>query len=159
MVRNPAWLAAGLLLFVVLACNFTKRSTNSTNNSAAAGNSNAAPVSTSTGALSEIYMARDDGSGDPGEKANTFDPKDRTIHCVTKLKDARSGTKMRFSCFAVDAKGAKNEKLKDIDYTTRTLENVVHGHLTAPGEWRAGRYRVEVYVNGNLEEAVHYTVE
>ena len=160
MKRHPAWLALGLMLFVVIACNLGRKSNNlSTNNAAGPANSNSATPSTSTGALSEVHMARDDGKGDPGEETSTFNSKDRTIHSVSKLKDAKSGTKLRFSWFVVEANGTTNEKIKDIEYTTRALENVVHGHLTAPRDWPVGKYKVEVYVNENLEETVHFTVE
>ena len=161
MKRHPVWLALALMLFVVLACNLGKKSTNlSANKSADSENVNTATTSsTSTGALTDVHMARDDGKGDPGEQTNTFNGKDRTIHCVTKLKDAQSGTKMKFSWYVVEAEGTSNEKIRDIDYTTRALENVVHGHLTAPRNRPVGKYKVEVYVNGNLEETVRYTVE
>lgn len=160
MKRHPAWLALGLMLFVIVACNLGKKSTNQPNiNAATPSNSNSDTPSTSTGALSEVHMARDDGNGDPGEETSTFTPKDRTIHCVSRLKDAKSGTKMKFSWYAVDAEGGENQKIRDIDYTTRTLENIVHGHLKAPSDWPVGKYKVEVYVNGNLEETVGFTVE
>jgi hypothetical protein len=160
MKRHPAWLAVGLMLFVVLACNLGKKSTDlSTNKAVESDNTNSNSASTSTGALEDVHMARDDGKGDPGEETDKFNGEDRTIHCVTKLKDAQSGTKMKFSWFVVEAGDTKNEKIRDIDYTTRALENVVHGHLTAPRDWPVGKYKVEVYVNGNLEQTVHYTVE
>jgi hypothetical protein len=161
MKRHPAWLAVVLMLFVVLACNLSKKSANvSTNNSNTPDNSNSNTVSTSTGVLSDVHMARDDGRGDPAEEeTSTFDASDRTIHCVAKLKEAQSGTKMKFSWFVVEAQDTQNEKIRDIDYTTRALENVVHGHLTAPRDWPVGKYRVDVYVNGNLEQTVQFNVE
>ena len=160
MRRHPAWLAVGVMLFAVIACNLGQKSTNlSTNNAADADNSNSTSASTSTGALTEVHMARDNGKGDPGEETDVFTAKDRTIHCVTTLKDAKSGTQMKFSWYVVEAEGGSNEKIRDIDYTTRALENVVHGHLIAPRDWPPGKYKVEVYVNGNLEETVPYTVQ
>jgi len=160
MTRHPAWLAVGLMLFAVIACNLGKRSTNlSTNNANDASNSNSDSPSTSTGALTKVHMARDNGKGDPGEETDTFNSKDRTIHCVTTLKDAKSGTQMKFSWFVVDAEGGKTEKIRDIDYTTRALENIVHGHLTLPQDWPSGKYKVEVFVNGNLEKTAQYSVK
>jgi hypothetical protein len=104
-------------------------------------------------------MAKDNGSGSPGDQASSFGPSDRTIHAVTKLKDAKSGTKMKFAWWAVDADGAKNQKIRDVDYTTRSFENVVHSHLTLPNDWPKGSYKVEVYVNGNVDRTVEFTVE
>jgi hypothetical protein len=160
MKRHSASLAVGLMLVVVLACSLGKKSTNlSTNQGAGSDNSNANSSATSSGAISDVHMAKDDGKGDPGEESDVFDGKDRTIHCVVKLGDSKSGTKMRFSWWVVEANDTKNEKIRDIDYTTRALENVVHAHLTAPRDWPPGKYRVEVYVNDNLEKTVGYTVE
>lgn len=158
MKRSSAWLAIGLLLSVVLACSFGKKSTNvSTNRNAAEDSASADP--TSTGAINELHMAKDDGKGDPGDETNAFSPGDRMIHCVAKLAEAKSGTKMKFSWFIVDADGTQNQKIKDIDYTTRALENIVHGHLKLPQDWPSGKYRVEVFVNGNLEKTARFSVK
>jgi hypothetical protein len=157
MKRNSAWLALGLLLFVVLACSLGKKSTNVSTNSATEGS--AVSNATSTGAIEELHMAKDDGNGDPGEETNAFNPGDRTIHCVAKLAGAKAGTKMKFSWIIVDAGGSKNEKIKEIDYTTRAIENVVHGHLTLPQDWPSGKYKVDVFVNGNLEKTAQYSVK
>lgn len=153
MRHHPAWLATGLLLFVVLACSFGK--VKNANNSSNATNSE----DSSAGPIAQIYMAKDDGKGDPAGETDVFSPRDRTIHCVTKLKEAKSGTNMRFSWWVVDADGTKNEKIKDLDYTTQPPENVVHGHLTLPQNWPKGKYKCEVYVNGNLEKTALYSVE
>ncbi len=151
MKRHSTWLAVGLLLFVVLACSFGTKSTNESTNQGSA------PAATSSGALQNLHMAKDN-NGEPGDEANAFSPGDRTIHCVAKLAEAKSGTTMKFSWFIVDAGGSKNEKIKDIDYTTGALENIVHGHLTLPKDWPIGKYKVDVFVNGNLEKTARFSV-
>ena len=151
MKQNSVWLAAGLLLFAVLACNLGNKNNNSNN----ANTENVASGSD----IKEIYTAKDDGSGQPGDHTNTFAPGDRTIHCVATLKEAKAGTEMKFSWWIVDADGTQNKKVKDIDYTTKALENVIHGHLSLPQDWPKGKYKVEVYVNGNLDKTVNYTVQ
>jgi hypothetical protein len=157
MKHHPAWLAAGLLVFVVLACNLSKNSNNA--NSTSNANSNTDLELGSGTFIKEIHMAKDNGRGAPGDETDSFAPDDRTIHCVANLKDSKAGTQMMFSWWIVDADGTKNKKFKDIDYTTGALENVVHGHLTAPKDWPTGKYKVQVYVNGNLDKTVAYTVE
>lgn len=153
-----AWLAAGLLVFAVVACNPGRKTTNLSTNSGAAQDS-PSPASTSTGVIKELHLAKDDGTGGPGEETNAFSPDDRTIHCVARLADAKSGTKMRFSWWIIDAEGAKNEKISDNDYTTRANEEIVHGLLTLPEDWPSGKYKVEVYVNNNLEETAGFSVK
>lgn len=159
MRKHPAWLAAGLLFFAVLACNLGKNNNaNNSNNS----NDKGAIADSDTGsgaAIKEIYMAKDDGSGQPGDHTSTFEPGDHTIHCVATLKEASSGTAMKFSWWIVDADNTQNKKIKDIDYSTKALENVIHGHLSLPQDWPKGKYKVQVYVNGDLDKTVNYTVE
>ena len=160
MKRHPAWLAAALMLFVVLACNLGKRTANVNVNTNANRGTSGVVEDTGSGAfIEEISMARDNGRGDPGDETTSFNPDDRKIHCVVKLKQAKSGTGMRFSWWIVDADGTQNKKIKDIDYTTRTLENIVHAHLSLPQDWPTGKYKVQVYVNGDLDKTVAFSVE
>jgi hypothetical protein len=158
MRRRPAWLAVGLILFVLVGCNLGRKTADVANNKSPEPE-NTSQDASSTGAISEIYMAKDDGNGDPGDKASVFGENDRTIHCVTKLNNPKPGTNMKFTWWVVEAAGAQNEKIRDIDFSTRALEDVVHGHLTPPNDWPPGKYKVEVYVNGNLERTVGYIVE
>lgn len=150
MRHHPAWLAAGLLVFALLACNLSKNSNTSSSESSS--------VTGPGQYLSDIHMARDD-NGKPGATATGFSPTEHTIHCVTKLKDAKDGTPMKFSWWIVDAGGSKDEKIKDIEYTTQGPENIVHGHLTLPRDWPKGKYRVDVYANGQLDRSISYTVQ
>lgn len=157
MKHHPAWLAAGLLIFVVLACNLSKKTTNSNSNSNS--NSNTASDQGSGVFIKEIHMAKDNGKGAPGDEADAFAPDDRTIHAVATLKEAKAGTQMKFVWWIVDADGRKNQKIKEIDYTTRPLENVIHGHLTLPQDWPKGKYKVQVFINSDLDKTVGYMVE
>lgn len=161
MKHHPAWLAAGLLVFVVLACNLGKKTTNSNSNSNSNANSNSSTVTDegSGEAIKEIHMAKDDGNGAPGDETESFAASDKTVHCVATLKQAKAGTQMKFSWWIVDADGSKNQKIKEIDYSTKPLENIVHGHLTLPSNWPIGKYKCQVYVNGDLDKTIHYTVE
>ena len=134
MKRHSAWFAAGLLVFAVLACNY----------SASVGG---------TG----LHMAKDN-NGQPGTETTTFSPSDHTIHCVAKLGEGKDGTKITFSWWAVEVGDTKNEKLKDLDYVTKGAENVVHAHLTKPDDWAKGKYKCVANINGT-EKTVEYSVE
>ena len=85
MKHHPAWLAAGLLVFVVLACNLSKNSNSNSGSSGSSGN-----------AIKEIHMAKDD-NGAPGAETDSFEVGDHTVHCVATLAEAKSGTEMKFS--------------------------------------------------------------
>ncbi|HEY8185649.1 MAG TPA: hypothetical protein VIF64_06255 [Pyrinomonadaceae bacterium] len=156
MKQHPAWLAAGLLVFVVLACSLGKMKNGNTNSNS---NSNAArEVDLGPGvAIGEIHMAKDD-NGRPGAETDTFEPGDRTVHCVVRLKEPKAGTQMRFAWWAVEVGKDQNQKIQEIAYTTKPNEDLIHGHLTYPRDWPAGKYKVQIYVNGDLDKTVFYTV-
>jgi hypothetical protein len=162
MKRHSGWLAAGLLLFAVLACNLSKNSNNSNNSNKTANANKATPQPTRAPNadvyVNQIYMAKDK-NGDPGEETTSFAPGDRMIHCVIKLNKAKKGTEVRFLWKIVDVQGSQNEDIKTIDYTTRSFENNVHSNLNLPKDWPTGKYRVEVYINGILDKTIDYTIE
>ena len=162
MKRHSGWLAAGLLLFAVLACNLGKNSNNSNNSNKTANANKATPQPTRAANadvyVDRIYMAKDK-NGDPGEETTSFAPSDRMIHCVIGLNKAKKGTEVRFIWKIVDVQGSKNEDIKTIDYTTRSFENKVRGHLNLPQDWPTGKYRVEIYINGSLDKTIDYTIE
>jgi len=162
MKRYSGWLAAGLLLFAVLACNLSKNNNNS-NNSNSNSNKNSNTTTSTRPANAEVYVEdinmQKDNNGDPGEKTTTFAPDDHKIHAVANLNKAKGGTKVKFVWKAIDAGAWHNEELQAIDYTTRSFENKVHGHLTKPTDWPKGSYEVEIYINGFLDKSIKYTVE
>ncbi len=108
--------------------------------------------------IEDLYMALDH-NGQPGESSEGFGPDDRRIHSVAKLKAAPPGTKVRFSWWIVSAQGAENEKLQDLDYTTKQADEVVHSHVGLPNDWPPGKYKVDVYVNDSLDKTINFTVE
>jgi hypothetical protein len=167
MKHHSGWLAAGLLLFAVLACNTTRNgntnNSNNSNNSNSNSNKNSSSSITNRPANADVYIDKihmaKDKNGDPGETTTTFKPGDHTIHCVVTLNKAKAGTVVEFVWFATDVAGSKSESIKKLDYTTKAAETEVHGHLTFPNDWPKGTYDVEVYVNDALDKTINYTVE
>ena len=168
MKRHSGWLAAALLLSVVLACNLSKNgNNNNSNNSNSNSNSNNKNSSTPPkmrAANADVYinkirMAKDNkGEPDTGE-TSTFDSGDTTIHCVINLNKAKKGTTVKFSWKAVDVSGTPSGEFKTVDYATNSFENVVHAHLTRPTAWPKGTYEVAVDINGALDKTIQFTVE
>jgi hypothetical protein len=160
MKLHSGWLAGGLLLVVVLACNTSKNSNNSNNsnsNKASNSSSNTRPANADV-YVDTLSMAKDK-DGDPGDTTTSFEPGDHTIHCVADLNKAKGGTAVKFIWKAVDVEDSKNGEIKTIDYSTKSFENKVHAHLTLPRDWPKGSYKVEVYINGALDKTISYTVE
>jgi hypothetical protein len=153
---------------------------NNANNSASANNSNNANAVSSTNSVNsannsnlnansgtaaadvhveDLYMAKDKG-GTYGDKTESFGAADRTVYAVAKLNTAVTGTKVRFVWYTVDVAGKeKNAKFKEEDYTTKASEVRAMAHLSLPGAWPKGKYKVEAYVNDKLDKTVEYTVQ
>jgi hypothetical protein len=162
MKLHSGWLAAGLLLFAVLACNVSKNTNNSNNSNNSNKNSDSSTSTRPANAdvyIDQINMAKDD-NGEPGESATSFAPDDHTVHCVINLNKAKAGTKVKFTWIGVDVEDTKkNTEITSVDYTTNSFENKVHAHLTRPKDWPKGKYKVEVYINNALDKTISYTIE
>ena len=98
------------LLFLVLLLTLTVQS--------GLAQSEAAPVGPGIG---DAYLAKDDGTGKPGEPVSEFRTSDVPIHCVVVLDaNGRSAVKMIF--VAVDVAGVRPET-KVVTSTYWTTEN------------------------------------
>lgn len=151
MKHHPAWLAAGLLVFAVLACNLS-------------GNKNGSNVNTGSNRppdaevyVDQIHMAKDDNN-EPGSSTTSFAPSERTVHVVITLNKQKAGTKVRVVWIAADVEGAKNKELKSLDYTTTAADKTIPGYLRWSQDWPRGQYKVEVYINGVLDKTLNYSV-
>src|SRR6267142_6235352 len=108
MRRHSGWLALGLLLCAVLACNLGKNTNNSNlNSNLNSNNRNSNTVKTNRPPNAEVYvdslyMARDD-NGKPGAPTTAFSPSDSKLHCVINLNKAKGGTKIRTVWVAASA--------------------------------------------------------
>ena len=150
MKRHPAWLASGLLLFVVLACNLSKNKNVNVNVNTGSNRPADAEVYTD-----EVYAAK----SDDGAATSTFSPSDRTVHVVINLNKAKSGTDVKVVWFADEVEGASNKELKTLEYTTKASDKKIPGYLRWSQDWPKGRYKVEVYINGNLDRTIYYDVQ
>ena len=154
MKRHSAWLASGLLLFVVLACNLSKNKNGNTNVNVNVNSGSDRPSNAEV-YTDEVYAAK----SEDGSATSTFSPSDRTVHVVITLNKAKSGTDVRVVWFAEEVEGATNKELKTLEYTTKAFDKKIPGYLRWSQDWPKGRYRVAVYINGNLDRTIYYDVQ
>ena len=152
MKRYSAWVAFGLLLFVVLACNLSRNKNGNTNGNVNSGSNRPAGAEVYT---EEVYAAK----SEDGSPTSTFAPSDRTVYVVINLNKAKSGTGVKVVWFAEEVEGARNKELKTLEYTTKTFDKKIPGYLRWSQDWPKGRYKVEVYINGNLDRTIYYDVQ
>ena len=108
--------------------------------------------------IEDVYLAKDDGNGKPGEPVTEFRTSDIPIHCVIVLESAgRSVIKMVF--MAVNVAGVKTEtKVVTSTYSTTEGQNRVNFTGRPEGKWVPGKYRVDLFVNNKLVTDIEFSI-
>ncbi len=106
----------------------------------------------------EIFLAKDDGTGQVGDPATSFQTTDSRIFCIVQLPSSTPATvKMHF--VAVSVPGVKPEtRVVTTSYTTKDGEDRVNFHGKPKTSWVAGRYRVEIFVDGKVVKDVSFDI-
>jgi len=109
--------------------------------------------------IEEVYLAKDDGSGKAGEQVTEFRTTDIPIYCVVLLDSgAQAVVKMNF--VAVSVAGVKPEtKVVTSSYTTKGGQNRVNFTGHPEGKWTAGKYRVDLFLDGKKVKDVEFEIK
>ena len=136
---------------MVLACNLSKNKNSNVNVNVNSDTNRPANADIFT---EEVYAAKTED----GAATSTFAPSDRTVHVIINLNKAKAGTDVRVVWIADEVEGATNKELKTLEYTTK-VDKKIPGYLRWSQDWPKGRYRVAVYINGNLDRTIYYDVQ
>jgi hypothetical protein len=119
-----------------------------------------APVE-SSGLITEVVMARDTEGVElePVDPTTVFEP-DSIIHAVARIEDAPADTVFTAAFYVTDVGDAApaDTLISSTDLTadgTRNLDFTLSPTTT----WPPGTHRVEISINGELDQVVEYTVE
>ena len=109
--------------------------------------------------VDNLFLAKDDGTGKPGEPAQWFYSTDVPIYVVVMIEPPKAtAITMRF--VAVDVPGLKSEsKILSTNYNLKEGNNTVwfNGHPFG-SYWIGGRYRVDIYIDGALAKSQEFEV-
>lgn len=106
------------------------------------------PESLAIAGIDEIYLAKDDGTGSAGEPAAAFITTDVPIFCVILLNSTRPVT-VKMNLVVVSVPGVKAEThVVSTTYTTKDSQNRVNFTGKPHGLWVAGKYRVDIFIDG-----------
>ncbi|MEJ7623878.1 MAG: hypothetical protein WKF34_07775 [Pyrinomonadaceae bacterium] len=109
--------------------------------------------------VEEIYLAKDDGDGKAGEQVTEFRTSDVPIYCVVLL-DSHVTTIVKMNFVAVSVNGVRPEtKVVTASYTTQAGQNRVNFTGRPEGKWTAGRYRVDLFVNGKIAKNMEFEIK
>lgn len=107
----------------------------------------------------EIYLAKDDGTGKAGDEATSFVTTDVPIYCVVMLNSA-TPVKVKMNLVAVAVSGVRPDtKVVSTSYVTRENENRVNFSGRPAGQWVPGRYRVDIFVENQPVMSREFAVQ
>lgn len=130
--RVQILMAVLVLLLVTLACEF----------------------SASTAKIQEVWMSTDEA----GEQRTTTFAPDAVFYAQVDLRNAPDDTTLKAVWTAVEVEGAEpNLVLAETDFTSGS--GTVTFNLKNDQLWPAGKYRVEIYLNGKLDKTVDFEVQ
>jgi len=109
--------------------------------------------------IDQVFLAKDDGSGKAGEQVTEFRTTDIPIYCVVLLgSGAKAVVKMNF--VAVNVAGVKPEtKVVTSSYATKEGQNRVNFTGHPEGNWTAGKYRVDLFLDGKKVKDVAFEIK
>lgn len=109
--------------------------------------------------IDDVYLAKDDGTGQAGEVVTEFVTTDVPIFCVVLLETAdRVTVKMNF--VAVNVAGVKADtKVVSSSFTTNEGQNRVNFTGRPYDKWTPGKYRVDIFLDGKIARNVEFDIK
>ena len=130
--RWSLWLILAALGVAALACSF----------------------SASTANIKDAFLARDP---DGQQKTTVFGPRD-TFYCIVTLANAPDDTTVKAVWTAVQVEGVDpNTYIKENALTTGS--GTLTFQLSNSNPWPAGRYKVDIYLNDELDRTLEFQVQ
>lgn len=108
--------------------------------------------------VTRVDLARDNGSGKPGQVVRSFSTGDNPLHCVVALKPLPGPTVFNGTLIAVNAGGVQNYRVASTDLSAATGMGQVDFKFSLPRPWPAGAYRIELKANGKPIRTVNFEI-
>ncbi len=118
------------------------------------------PTTGGSGIITKVTMAQgvQGAAKDPANPTTRFQP-DSVFHAVTAIKDAPANTVLKAAWYVVDvgSASAPNTLIDSTQVTTDGSRNIDFT-LAPKTTWPPGTYRVDISVNGAIDQSVQFTV-
>jgi len=111
--------------------------------------------SVSTANISSAKMFADS----EGTQETTVYAQDQPFYCIVELANAPDDTTLKAVWTAVEAEGTEPNLVIDDAEITAGNENVFTFDLTNNGLWPIGKYKVDLYLNGELDRTLEFEVQ
>ncbi|MEJ5201954.1 MAG: hypothetical protein WHV66_06930 [Anaerolineales bacterium] len=93
-----------------------------------------------------------------GQATSTFS-QDQTFYCIVTLQNAPEDTKIKAVWTAVNVEGEQPNLLIDQAEITAGNESTFTFNLQNNGLWPKGNYKVDLYLNDNLDRTLEFEVQ
>lgn len=103
---------------------------------------------------SAILSADSEGT----QETTVFAPED-TFYCIVTLANAPDDTTLKAVWTAVDVEGEAPDTLIDEVETTADGQDLFTFNLTLDTLWPAGKYKIDLYLNGTLDRTLEFEVQ
>jgi hypothetical protein len=147
--RVSILLAVMALVLASLACNAVTGSGNG-------DNTNDGSLTVTTANIQNAHMATDEKDSAP---TTTYATSDKTFYCYFDLKNAPESTVVKGTWTLVSAEGyTSNSEIDSAEITGS--DNTYYFSLDRSGDsWPVGKYKIDLYVDGNLVQTVNFEVK
>lgn len=108
----------------------------------------------STANIRDAYMARDEAGTD---RTTVFGQSDM-FYCIVDLANAPDDTALKAVWYAVNAQDVEPNFVID-EYSLTSSDGLIPFSLTNDMLWPLGTYKVELYLNDELERTLEFSVQ
>lgn len=108
--------------------------------------------------VEEIILFKDDGKGGRGDETDVFLTTDKPLHCQILL-DSEEAATVKMEMVVVEVKGMKaGAKAVVVSYKTDGKQNIVNFHFNPQAVWNAGKYKINVLIDGKLTAGKEFEI-
>lgn len=103
---------------------------------------------------SAVLSADSEGS----QTTTVFAPED-TFYCIVTLANAPDDTTVKAVWTAVEVEGEDPDTLIKESETTSDGNDLITFNLSLDSPWPTGKYKVDLYLNGTLDQTLEFEVQ
>jgi len=109
--------------------------------------------------IESATLAKGSDQNEPVDPTSVFAPDDLELHLVVKVANAVEGTSLKAVWYVVEVQDYEPQVIDEVPYTLGGGENVSDFTLTNDQPWPVGKYKVELYLNDQLDQTLEYEVQ
>lgn len=105
-------------------------------------------------AVQKVTLSRTEG----GEAVTSFSPTDRIFYAAIELNRIETGLTAKTVWTAVDTAGGQNVEIAQKEFSSLAA-NIIKAEVELPRDWPAGKYKLDISLNGTIAKTVEFTVQ